>query len=1169
MSTLEEYSDLSSLSTEELEKLELNLRGFEEEPVDIETFIFNKYFLGNYFSGARFSPHWLDFLNRIYEKKIDAPAFLIFERGSIGRGKCVSANTLIKILDNNIKELTIEELYNIYKNDSSKNLYVKSYNFKTGKFEPDRVKKVIYNGFRTAQKITLSNGSEIICTRNHRLLTSEDKWVTVDCGLAKGVSLKTTSKTQVIVESIDYCGHGKMYDLETENNHNYLLSSNVISHNSTTACIGALYDQYMLMCLKSPQEYFGLVPTEQIVLFIMNVTLGLSEKVLMGKINDMINNSPYFSEKQQTAISLRKKRKLETKTRFPKGIDIRSGSRVSHTLGTAIHCLSKDTLIPLFGNFELTVQEIYERFQNREILFTFSLDTKRKDTVSGLITNVFDNGIQDVYRIVLDNNKFIDCTLNHRLLGIDNEYHDLSSLKIGDTLLAFDYFNSDGIRRWIDPYESGNSRTIINIEYLGKQSVYDIEVNKYHNFALSSGVYSHNSAILSEAAFSIYNNQFMEAFNSILARQESRFLADGKSSGRIWIDSSEKDTGSILNELCDKYRDKPGVIIDAGPLWEIRPWNYGVNHENKFCDFFYVYKGSDREPASFINMNDTNQIARLANDEPNSILVVPEEHRIRFEADIEEALRDLGGVATASKYRLFRNMKMLIKAFQGMPLYDDVIELDFYNQSDQIINHCKLPQYFDHLPSPNSMRYIHVDIGVSGDKLGFAMTYISGRKDVEVQKDITNINTNKTVDSMITTITELAFSIKNKAGQQVPLNKVRVFIKWLKDKGVLIGGVSSDSFQSASMLQEMKLIGIESSVISVDRTSDPYIYLRNSIYEGRSILPSNNLLRKELENLEISPDGSKVDHPDVFPGGIEVGSKDVADAVCMAYDTKLFSLSGNNLTVEQLYNMGWKNEYIISYDLETGFAYPQKVKSVIRNNIPESLLRITLSDKSYFDVTDDHLVLTLDKVFVEAKNLTNEHKLISLAESAKKYYNYNSRSILSGADGFKKKRIHTKTLEGEMVIADLSNILYFSTPIASKKIVSIERIPNKHYVYDLQLEDIHNFAISNLIFLHNCGSTYNCFKNQNKFNLLDALSSQEASNMILYSSPDIDESQLNLLEEGKSKSPLINNIVNQWSGIKQTEESDPYLDYLKTLEFMGSKDPSGDSFSNYIKYPRS
>ena len=44
----------------------------------------------------------------------------------------------------------------------------------------------------------------------------------------------------------------------------------------------------------------------------------------------------------------------------------------------------------------------------------------------------------------------------------------------------------------------------------------------------------------------------------------------------------------------------------------------------------------------------------------------------------------------------------------------------------------------------------------------------------------------------------------------------------------------------------------------------------------------NALLRKELENLLVAPDGSKVDHPDVFPGGTERGSKDVSDAVCAA-----------------------------------------------------------------------------------------------------------------------------------------------------------------------------------------------------------------------------------------------------------------------------------------------
>ena len=45
------------------------------------------------------------------------------------------------------------------------------------------------------------------------------------------------------------------------------------------------------------------------------------------------------------------------------------------------------------------------------------------------------------------------------------------------------------------------------------------------------------------------------------------------------------------------------------------------------------------------------------------------------------------------------------------------------------------------------------------------------------------------------------------------------------------------------------------------------------MYEGLVSLPKGNLLWRELTDLELSPDGKKVDHS-------PSGSKDISDAVC-------------------------------------------------------------------------------------------------------------------------------------------------------------------------------------------------------------------------------------------------------------------------------------------------
>jgi hypothetical protein len=78
---------------------------------------------------------------------------------------------------------------------------------------------------------------------------------------------------------------------------------------------------------------------------------------------------------------------------------------------------------------------------------------------------------------------------------------------------------------------------------------------------------------------------------------------------------------------------------------------------------------------------------------------------------------------------------------------------------------------------------------------------------------------------------------------------------------------------SADMLQLLRRLGFDTSEISVDKTPLPYMKLRSMVYEDLIFMPMSKLLRTELEELEVTPDGAKIDHP-------MKGSKDMADGVC-------------------------------------------------------------------------------------------------------------------------------------------------------------------------------------------------------------------------------------------------------------------------------------------------
>jgi hypothetical protein len=140
---------------------------------------------------------------------------------------------------------------------------------------------------------------------------------------------------------------------------------------------------------------------------------------------------------------------------------------------------------------------------------------------------------------------------------------------------------------------------------------------------------------------------------------------------------------------------------------------------------------------------------------------------------------------------------------------------------------------------------------------------------------------------------KLAFSVSVKApkGYSISFIKNQNFIKWLRDQGFAVKLVTSDTYQSAPVLQELAYAGFKTKTQSVDRTNsdkicEPYYYLKSAIYDRRvSIYYKCDLLTEELINLERESSG-KINHPE----GGKYGSKDQADAFCGAlFDASQFA----------------------------------------------------------------------------------------------------------------------------------------------------------------------------------------------------------------------------------------------------------------------------------------
>lgn len=381
--------------------------------------------------------------------------------------------------------------------------------------------------------------------------------------------------------------------------------------------------------------------------------------------------------------------------------------------------------------------------------------------------------------------------------------------------------------------------------------------------SLGRAVYS---AILDESDFEVQAGQVYKNFNSILRRMESRFTSPGlRFPGKIWIVSSESDRASTINRIIAQYSKATGVLIKKAALWDVYPQRY--------CGkTFPVYKGSqEREP--LVLQHDDKLILM----EPNNIIWAPVEHQESFEASVGDSLRDLAGVPVISKYRLFASVEKLNKAMSITSIFDRPFRLEFMDDSDVVQNHAKHPGYFNNPFRPEMPRHIHIDIALNGDRLGFASSFVNGFIERQTKDPLT---LESTYEAVPTVVTEFAFAVEAVPGQQIPLFRIRAFVQWLVEKGLPISEITCDGYQSADMLQMFMRMGFMTDVYSVDKTSIPYVTFRAAVYEGRHNMPNDALLRKELENLEMTPDGKKVDHPDLQNIDGSRPSKDEADGVC-------------------------------------------------------------------------------------------------------------------------------------------------------------------------------------------------------------------------------------------------------------------------------------------------
>jgi hypothetical protein len=264
---------------------------------------------------------------------------------------------------------------------------------------------------------------------------------------------------------------------------------------------------------------------------------------------------------------------------------------------------------------------------------------------------------------------------------------------------------------------------------------------------------------------------------------------------------------------------------------------------------------------------------------------IPGEYKQLFREDVDQALRDIAGVATFNVSPLIRDRQSIFDAIRDNmthPFTKKMVMLDY--QDDVTLDEYFVTSSMCHIVesrwvpriNPTHTRFVHGDLSLSGDCAGLAMAHVSGM----VKRQRPKPDGTVSIFESPFIVVDFMLQIVPPPGSEIDLAKIRSFILYLS-KLFPVALATFDGFQSAAIMQALNKSGLQSKLQSIDKKDVPYLTLRNAHFERRIATYHYDPYIEEVLYLERDIVKQKVDHPPKRPDGGK-GSKDVSDAVCGA-----------------------------------------------------------------------------------------------------------------------------------------------------------------------------------------------------------------------------------------------------------------------------------------------
>jgi len=732
------------------------------------------------------------------------------------------------------------------------------------------------------------------------------------------------------VVSVEKVGKGDVYCLTVPETSNFaivtpgiplyeenklqVLRSGVFSRNSGStrsgksysACAGILRVIYELYCLADPSRSNAQGAGEPVEIVMFSHTKEAAKKVLFAKLKNMLMQSPFFKERYE---------ETKDEIRFPgKSIHvIGAASSDKDLLGTNVFAAIGDEL-NFLGSVKVNSEKSAsgDGYDKAQQVYN-SLARRIKGTFKG-------RGKLFLVSSKKNSNDFTERRIRESIEAKD------------DSVFVRDYATWDtkpfrfSKQKWyrIAYSDKGSSPLILKNDQ--EKAPDGWNVIKFPEEFLPEFEKDSVGCFTGDTQIQMYDGSYSNIQD--LVGKNQFFVYSCDSNGNF-----TKGNGHSAR-LTKKNAEIIKITLDNGAVYNCTP-----NH------LFMLESGEYKEARNLKSIDKLKVRRRLVTNQPTSIFKI-ESNGIADVYDItvdnyhnfalgdgvivHNSLRDIGGVSIDSASAFLSDRLAIDRVFKDKPsLFDrdswatgtrinvkwnDISTKDA--KGNLIMTCC-----------PNANRHVALDLSKNMCDTGFVIAHRAA--DGEVIRHSGTDGAKSLVEAPYIHV-DAILQIVPPAGKgtEVDHRAVRELIAKLRDDGIPIKSVSLDQWSGPPNAQELIKAGFKvERDFSVVRKPDAYITLKSLIYEDRLECPIHEVLKKELYDLELTPDG-KVEHS-------PSGKKDSADALAAAVywlilnakpssGTSIIKGGHHNYYSSPINEVGYnmKGDYIFPDDDQTGGDAP-------------------------------------------------------------------------------------------------------------------------------------------------------------------------------------------------------------------------------------------------------